>query len=88
MRVEEFDTPALILDMDRFRENGQRMQRLMEGSRAHLRPHFKSHTCSRIAKLQREAGIPDILIANQVVQPSKIAKLGYLARRTRLTVCG
>lgn len=106
MRVEELNTPALILDMDRFRENGQRMQRLMEGSRAHLRPHFKSHKCSRIAKLQMEegakgitcaklaeaevlveAGIPDILIANQVVQPAKIAQLAYLARRTRITVC-
>ncbi|MBC8543600.1 alanine racemase [Bianquea renquensis] len=106
MRVDELSTPALILDMDRFRENGRRMQRLMEGSRAHLRPHFKSHKCSRIAKLQMEAGakgitcaklaeaevlveagIPDILIANQVVQPSKIAELAYWARKTRITVC-
>ena len=98
MRVEEVNTPALILDMDRFRENGQRMQHLMEGSQARLRPHFKSHKCSRIAKLQMEAGakgitcaklgeaevlveagLPDILIANQVVQPSKLAQLAYLA---------
>ncbi len=106
MRVEEVNTPALILDMDRFRENGQRMQHLMEGSQARLRPHFKSHKCSRIAKLQMEAGakgitcaklgeaevlveagIPDILIANQVVQPSKLAQLAYLARKARITVC-
>ncbi len=34
-----------------------------------------------------EAGLPDILIANQVVQPSKLAQLAYLARKARITVC-
>ncbi|MFQ9802168.1 MAG: hypothetical protein ACLR23_28315 [Clostridia bacterium] len=41
------------------------------------------------AEVLVEAGIPDILIANQVVQPSKIAELAYWAREDQNNgVCG
>lgn len=33
------------------------------------------------------AGIPDVLIANQIAAPSKIARLAYLAGCCRLTIC-
>ena len=106
MRLNEIETPALILNADRLKENEEIMRGFLTGSQARLRPHFKSHKCSRIARLQMEAGakgitcaklgeaevlvdagIPDILIANQVVQPSKLARLAFLARRAKLTVC-
>lgn len=49
----------------------------------------KGITCSKLgeAEVLADAGIPDILIANQIVQPSKIKRLAGLAAGTRLTVC-
>lgn len=49
----------------------------------------KGMTCAKLseAEVLAEAGIPDILIANQVVQPSKLNRLAFLAKKTRLTVC-
>ena len=34
-----------------------------------------------------EAGISDVLIANEITQPSKIAKVAELAKQSRVTVC-
>ncbi|MDD6816557.1 MAG: alanine racemase [Firmicutes bacterium] len=46
-------------------------------------------TCSKLSEAEdlANAGIEDILIANQVVQPSKISRLAHLAGRCCLTVC-
>lgn len=46
-------------------------------------------TCSKLSEALdlADAGINDILIANQVVQPSKIAAMAQLAKRCKLTVC-
>jgi D-serine deaminase-like pyridoxal phosphate-dependent protein len=78
------------------------MAAFFAGRHCRLRPHFKSHKCTRIARLQMEAGalgitcaklgeaevvadagIEDILIANQLVGPVKITRLMDLARRAR-----
>src|SRR5262245_11513813 len=67
---------------------------------AKLRPHFKSHKCTKLAHLQMQAGavgitcaklgeaevladagIRNILIANQIIGPVKIKRLVALARR-------
>ncbi len=49
----------------------------------------KGITCAKLGEAEdlAQAGIADILIANQVVQPDKIARLARLASRCRLTVC-
>lgn len=49
----------------------------------------KGITCSKLgeAEVLADAGIPDILIANEVVQPSKLRRLAELAGQTHLTVC-
>ena len=39
------------------------------------------------AEALADAGIADILIANQVVGPAKMARLAALARRVKLRVC-
>ena len=106
MRVEQLETPALILDLDLFEENLRTINRMLEGSHMKLRPHYKSHKCPAIAHIQIKAGakgiscaktgeaedliasgIEDVLIANQIVYPAKIARLAYLAKCCRLTVC-
>lgn len=49
----------------------------------------KGITCSKLseAEILVNAGISDILIANQIVQPSKIKRLAELAKKTHLIVC-
>lgn len=66
--------------------------------KTHKSPHIaamqiaagaKGITCSKLSEAidLADHGIHDILIANQVVQPQKIAKLAYLAGKCHLTVC-
>lgn len=106
MKVSQIETPALIVEKHIFDENMAAMSRLLEHTSMALRPHYKSHKCVTIAKLQlaagakgitcaklseaedlAQAGVGDILIGNQVVQPEKIGRLAVLAGKTRLTVC-
>lgn len=100
--LSEVDTPSLLLDADALQANLARMAAFFTNRPAKLRPHFKSHKCTRIAQLQMQAGaigitcaklgeaevladagIQDILIANQIVGPLKVARLVDLARRAR-----
>lgn len=106
MKVSGLSTPALVLDVNVFKENAQAMEKLLEKSTLKLRPHYKSHKCASIAKWQVEngaigmtcaklseaedlcdAGIEDILIANQIVDDKKIRRLADLANNCHLTVC-
>lgn len=94
------DTPALLLDAAALKANIQRMADFFSKRHCKLRPHFKSHKCTTIAKLQMnagaigitcaklgeaevvaDAGIRNILIANQIVGPLKIRRLIELCRR-------
>ncbi|MGQ9661960.1 MAG: alanine racemase [Kiritimatiellia bacterium] len=87
--------------------NLSRMAALCHGRHAKLRPHFKSHKCTRIARLQLEAGnccgitcalvseaevlveagVRDILIANQVLGRGKLQRLAQLNRRADVKCC-
>src|SRR5262249_8091473 len=51
----EVPTPALLLDLAAARANIARMAARTAGP-TRLRPHFKSHKCAAIARLQVEAG--------------------------------
>ena len=46
-------------------------------------------TCSKLGEAEDlcDAGIPNIVLANQVVQPGKLPRLAAVAAKTRLTVC-
>ena len=50
------DTPALILDLDIFQRNCDRLQQALAGRAIQLRPHAKSHKCPEIAKRQIARG--------------------------------
>ena len=97
------DTPALVVDLDAFERNLERMANSALGIR--LRPHAKAHKCPAIAQMQMAAGavgvccqktdeaaafvaagIPDVLITNEVVAPAKIARLADLARAATIGV--
>ncbi|MGH8621274.1 MAG: DSD1 family PLP-dependent enzyme, partial [Burkholderiales bacterium] len=49
MSLAEVDTPALILDLDAFERNLDRMDASLAGKKIKLRPHAKSHKCPEIA---------------------------------------
>jgi 3-hydroxy-D-aspartate aldolase len=72
MPEDEIDTPALLLDLDAFEHNLDRMAALLAGGPARLRPHAKTHKSPVIAALQAARGA-----AGQCVQ--KVAEAEVLA---------
>ncbi len=52
----DVDTPALILDLDRFEANLARLMSAVKGSGVSVRPHAKSHKCVEIARRQVAVG--------------------------------
>jgi len=50
------DTPALLVDLDAFEHNMQRMSFAVRSAKVRLRPHAKSHKCPEIALRQIQAG--------------------------------
>jgi D-serine deaminase-like pyridoxal phosphate-dependent protein len=101
--VSGIETPALVVDLDAFERNLDRMANATRGIR--LRPHAKAHKCPDIARLQLArgavgvccqktdeaaafvtAGIPDVLVTNEVVAQPKIYRLAELARDATIGV--
>lgn len=107
MKVFEIETPAVIIDVDAMGRNSDKMMSAIRASKAMLRPHFKSHKCTEIVKLQMQSGAKgvtcaklseaevlvksgatsDVLIANQIVERSKLDRLAALAKTCKMTVC-
>ncbi len=63
MPVQELDTPALLLDLDAFERNIQKMAAFFADKPVSLRPHSKTHKCPQIAHRQLEAGAIGITCA-------------------------
>lgn len=105
MKALEYDTPALMLDIEAAERNIQKMAEYVRGKKVHLRPHVKVHkspflaqrqiaagaqgiTCAKIseAEVMANAGIDDILVANQIVGETKLRRLVSLAKRCNIAV--
>jgi len=56
MTRDDIPTPALLLDLDRFERNLERMAAHVRRAGKRLRPHAKTHRCPEIAKRQVAAG--------------------------------
>jgi D-serine deaminase-like pyridoxal phosphate-dependent protein len=56
MRLEEVDTPALVLDLNAFETNVNRLAAAIAGRGVRLRAHAKTHKCPEIARAQIAAG--------------------------------
>jgi D-serine deaminase-like pyridoxal phosphate-dependent protein len=61
--LAQLTTPALVLDLDAFRANQAHMMSLCRNAGIKLRPHGKTHKCSRIAFEQLAAGAVGICCA-------------------------
>jgi 3-hydroxy-D-aspartate aldolase len=55
-KVEDIDTPALVVDLDAIEANIRKMAAFAAAKGVRLRPHAKTHKCSAIARLQIAAG--------------------------------
>ena len=56
MKLSGIPTPALILDVNILKSNAEKMQKILEGTQLKLRPHYKSHKCAAIARMQMQNG--------------------------------
>lgn len=59
----ELDTPCLVVDQDKLEHNIRTMQTHVTRFGKQLRPHAKTHKCSKIAGVQMEAGAVGICVA-------------------------
>ncbi|GMU23456.1 MAG: hypothetical protein AMXMBFR13_35340 [Phycisphaerae bacterium] len=104
--IEDLETPLLLVDAPAMERNIRRMADFFRDRQCGLRPHFKNHKCTHIARRQvaagstvgmtcaklteaealADAGIDDLLIANQIVGARKLERLVRLARRVALRV--
>ena len=60
MRVEQVDTPAVVVDLDRVEANIARLQRYLDVHSITNRPHIKTHKIPAIARRQIDAGAAGI----------------------------
>jgi D-serine deaminase-like pyridoxal phosphate-dependent protein len=56
MALEAIDTPCLLLDLDAFERNLDRLAESLRGRAVSVRPHAKSHKCPEIARQQIARG--------------------------------
>ena len=64
MSLEEVDTPALLLDLDAFERNLDRMATAIADKPVKLRPHSKSHNCAVIGLEQMARGAVGLCCQN------------------------
>ena len=63
MKVEDLDTPVLLVDRGALARNVARMAALAAGAGLACRPHAKAHKCPQVARLQVEAGAAGVCCA-------------------------
>lgn len=105
-RIEDIDTPCLLVDLDPYERNLERMARFMRDNGLRHRAHAKNHKCAAIARDQMaagavgvccqkvseaealvNAGVPDVLVSNEVINPNMIERLAAMATQVRTMVC-
>src|SRR5258706_14821872 len=62
MPLAEVDTPCLMLELDAFERNLQRLPDSLRGRNIRLRPHAKSHKCPEIALRQIALGADGVCV--------------------------
>src|SRR5215471_19164715 len=62
-KIHELPTPCLVVDLDRFETNLEKMSRYTRHRNVALRPHAKTHKCVKIARKQLERGAVGVCVA-------------------------
>ena len=75
---ENIPTPALILDLDIFESNLQKMAAHARAQGKNLRPHAKTHKCAQVARRQKELGAVGSCVAT--VPEAEVMVAGGIGR--------
>lgn len=75
--IEDLDTPALLLDKQAMENNLRRMADFFRDRPAKLRPHFKNHKCTTLARLQLAAGSAVGLCCAKLGEAEVLADAGF-----------
>ena len=73
--LDQVDTPALLLDLDKFEHNRKVLRESLKNNPVDIRPHAKSHKCPKIAHLQIGDGAVGIC-CQKVSEAEIMAKAG------------
>ena len=65
-RVQDLETPALLLHLDVVQRNVKRMAERARRLGVGLRPHAKTHKCVEVARLQLEQGARGLTVSTTV----------------------
>ena len=76
MKINELDTPALIIDRERMLDNAKFMQAFADKNGVALRPHTKTHKMPEIARITIELGACGIAVA-KVGEAEAMAEKGF-----------
>jgi len=63
MKINELDTPSLLIDREIMMDNIRRMQSYADKYGVNLRPHTKTHKMPKLARLQEREGAKGIAVA-------------------------
>src|SRR5438445_12272380 len=74
--IEDLDTPAVLIDLERLERNIARMAERAKAARVALRPHCKTHKLPEVARMQREAGASGITLA-KIGEAEVFAERGF-----------
>ncbi len=75
--IQDLDTPALLLDAGALDRNLTRMATFFADRPCQLRPHFKNHKCTQIARRQLEAGSAVGITCAKVGEAQVLADAGF-----------
>jgi D-serine deaminase-like pyridoxal phosphate-dependent protein len=74
-KILDLSTPSLLLDLDRFESNLDKMSRFARDQGVALRPHAKTHKCVNIARRQLEKNAIGISVAT-IAEAEVMARAG------------
>ena len=75
--IEDLDTPALLLDGPATDRNLRRMADFFRARPCRLRPHFKNHKCTRLARRQLGAGSAVGITCAKLAEAEVLADAGF-----------
>jgi len=75
--IEDLDTPALLLDGPAMEGNVRRMADFFRGRACQLRPHFKNHKCTKLARRQLDAGSAVGITCAKLAEAEVLADAGF-----------
>ena len=87
MKLDQLDTPSLLIDRERLLKNLADMQRYADSYGVQLRPHTKTHKMPAIAKLQLQQGACGVAAA-KTGEAEVLVENGLPMRSSASRSCG